>query len=1661
MLAIGIAMSFTIKSPRTVSAGSGNSIKQWVMPDFTSGASGHKLVLKSPGTAKAAGLKAIDYGSFSVVDADDALLAKAKGFGDVEIHDEYNVISLNAVEINTTSDAARELHARNVEGGGKRAATGKQLQLIQFSGPVRDEWMKEVTATGVQIVDYIPNNAYLVYGDSNSLNAMRTLGARGGIQWAASYESYLKVSKQVFELDKRGVTPDGYEIQLVNDKESNASTLGLIRDRQIGRPGVGYDYQHYVNVVANLDGEGLAEVAARPDVISIQPYFIPKKNDERQDMILAGNLTGGVPNPGNYLNILASWGFTQAQFNASNFIVDVTDDGADRNPTGADPGTIPQDANAGPVLARHFVLYETGARPLGAATPTGTSRFIYKGRWGTGSTTDGGLGVSGHGQLNMSIVGGYVPTGTADGVDFSTFPHADASGFRYGLGVAPFVKLANSVIFDPNFTSPNIPNMLSAGYASGTRISSNSWGAAAAGAYNANAQTYDGLVRDAQSGTAGNQQMIITFSAGNSGPNASTIGSPGTAKNLICVGATEGVQAFGAADGCGVTDAQADSANDVIGFSSRGPCTDGRVKPDIQAPGTHISGMTFVQLGTTGSGTAEATYRGDGVCAGPGTSIYFPTTQQWYTASSGTSHSNPAVAGGSALVYQQFINNPAYIATYRQPSGSAPPSPAMAKAYLMNSTRYLTGVSANDTLPSNSQGMGMMNLGTAFDGTQRIVRDQVAGDTFANTGETRTYTGTVADATKPFRVTLGWTDAPGSTTGNAFVNNLDLEVTIGGNTYRGNVFTGANSVTGGAADIRNNVESVFLPAGFAVGTPFTVRVLGTNIAGNGVPNDAGSDPTDQDFALVVYNGNTAVIPVVGPSGQAITSESCSPSNGVLDPAETVTVNLSLTNSGTAATNGNVIATLQTSGGVTAPGAAQDFGPLGINGSATRPFTFTVNPAQVCGSTVTATLALSDGGGSLGTVSYTFQVGTLSVSLAENFDGVTVPALPANWTAAVSAGGTAWVSQASTPDTAPNSVFAPDPNIVTDNILTSPIIYATGPGQVTFRNNYNTENTFDGGVLEISINEGPWQDIVTAGGSFTAGGYNGTLSTNVSFQNPLVGRAAWTGNSGGYITTTANLPAAATGNFFRLRWRLGTDNAVAGTGWRIDSVQVSAGFLCCGQSVAPAPAFLTRGTVTATEAAGPTNSDSDGSFEPCETLNLSIPLTNVGGTTATGASVTISTSTPNVTILQPTASYGAINAGATVPNATFAVKLDQAFVPFTTINFTATTTYSGGPVTQNVSTFSVATACALGAPSVTTVSNTTAITIPATVATGTQPATPYPAAVTVSGVTGSVTKVTATITNYTHAFPSDVDIILVGPGGQQCVLMSDIGGTMTGRTFTFDDAAAAALTTGAASGTYRPTNSSAADTFPAPGPGAVTQATPLLSVFNNVNPNGTWNLFVVDDFGSADSGSIAGGWTLNITTQTTSCSTTATCTVGGGCGTPANINSLVSFTGSGAIAAPTCGAQGYSNDYVLNGTITNTSSQTLCSLSLQLVELAEAGGAPPAVPFRLISADSASCTSGGLPGAVQTISSPATLAPGQSANVTIRVAMPTVRRFRLTFNVFGGTQSVVSTTAPAGKSRMATNAPLSFDIDNGKAVRTIRTTDLAGVRANQPAALRRK
>ena len=173
-------------------------------------------------------------------------------------------------------------------------------------------------------------------------------------------------------------------------------------------------------------------------------------------------------------------------------------------------------------------------------------------------------------------------------------------------------------------------------------------------------------------------------------------------------------------------------------------------------------------------------------------------------------------------------------------------------------------------------------------------------------------------------------------------------------------------------------------------------------------------------------------------------------------------------------------------------------------------------------------------------------------------------MPAGWTTAATGAEVAWVTSATGSDTAPNNAFAPDPNAVGNTELISPpISIAAGAGSFSFRNNFNTENTFDGMVLEISIDGGAYQDIVTAGGSFVTGGYTGLISSN--FNSPIAGRQAWTGNSAGYITSTVNLPAAAGGHNIQLKWRMATDSSVAATGVSVDTIT---GLPCGGGTPVP-------------------------------------------------------------------------------------------------------------------------------------------------------------------------------------------------------------------------------------------------------------------------------------------------------------------------------------------------------------------------------------------------------------------------------------------------------------------------------------------------------------
>ena len=392
------------------------------------------------------------------------------------------------------------------------------------------------------------------------------------------------------------------------------------------------------------------------------------------------------------------------------------------------------------------------------------------------------------------------------------------------------------------------------------------------------------------------------------------------------------------------------------------------------------------------------------------------------------------------------------------------------------------------------------------------------------------------------------------------------------------------------------------------------------------------------YEALVFSGATAM-PNISSTTTSLVTEGCAPGNGVIDPGETVSVSFCFKNTGAANTVA-LTGTLSATGGVTAPGAAQNYGVVIAGGAdVCKTFSFTAN--GTCGGTITATIHMQDGATDFGNYTFTFALGVPVVAFTQNFDALTVPGIPAGWVTVqpTNTGGSApWVtSNSGTPTpvalSAPNALFSADPATLLDNIIVmNPIAITSSSAQLSFSHNYNLENTFDGGVLEISnpaVAAGAFQDIITAGGSFVTGGYTAPISTG--FLSPIAGRNAWTGNSGGFTNVLINLPATAAGQNIQLRFREASDNSTAGVGWRIDNIVVTDGATCC----TPPPCTITcPANVTVSNTAG-----SCGAVVNYPAPTISGTCGTLTSTPASGSVFPVGTTTVNVTSTAgPTCSF---------------------------------------------------------------------------------------------------------------------------------------------------------------------------------------------------------------------------------------------------------------------------------------------------------------------------------------------------------------------------------------------------------------------------------------
>lgn len=779
-------------------------------------------------------------------------------------------------------DPIIEPPAGSVPPGASSAPDGEGYYIVQFGVIARDELLESLKATGVEILQYVPNQAFFVYGNGESI---AKAASHSRVRWVGRYLPGQRISKVLstqlaaFAAGsklKNGISPierTGKRTAIFDVSVFKRADIKAAEERIVAATGgkavkvvtLPNNFFNLVRIESPIDQISLASNV--PEVISIESWSRPQKEDEVAAQIVAGNYVGNVIDPPGY-NPLSQFGV-----NGQGVSVSVVDDGVG----------IPGDGGF------YITSGNTVNGPLRGAT----------------------AGAQGHGHLNSTIIAGDSP-----------FSVLDTNGYNYGLGVAPKANIINIPFLRAGYTGSEADTANDTVSTAGQNgvlgfISNNSWGFGTNGnVYDLYAAQFDGFVRDASSAAAIDPLLLI-FSAGNSG--ASGLTRPKVAKNVISVAATENVRPT--LNSAGGSTGAADNLEQLPDFSSRGPAADTRIKPDIAAPGDAVTGGRS------------------------GTDALFGNIDSFHRISSGTSHAAPQVAGAAALFTQFWKNGHSGIN----------PSPALVKASIINGAVEVTGTGAASSRPNGSEGWGRIDLKNVLNtGTAVSYFDQ--SEILTDVGVSRLYSGSVSDPGSPVRVTLVWTDPPG-VTDPSLVNDLDLSVTVGGLTYKGNVLSSGSSMTGGSFDRRNNVENVFLPAGMSGPLDITVRAAAIN--GDGVLGN--SDLTDQNYALVVYNGN---VDVDTSAFLSVGSPVVLSGNGLVEPNECDLVNIPLTNFGlSTATAVSATLTTTTPGvTITAPNANYlDLSPGETDVNSTA-FSLSIDNTVACFTNIDLALTVSLSGG---------------------------------------------------------------------------------------------------------------------------------------------------------------------------------------------------------------------------------------------------------------------------------------------------------------------------------------------------------------------------------------------------------------------------------------------------------------------------------------------------------------------------------------------------------------------------------------------------------------------------------------------------------------------------------------------------------------------------
>ena len=702
-------------------------------------------------------------------------------------------------------------------------------QVIRFIAPVREEWLSLVDETGCKIVAPLGGQTFVVRcPNKKSLDRLNRLDA---LAFVRDYQPDIQLSPDIFasivappaagaaqpevaplKRSSTNVALPGLLVATYFDEEAQQRarrSLSRQKTRSLADAG---PTSLVIDLSGTKDLQGdLQAIIRQPGLRSLQEKKLKRTFNSVARLIMADSVCTPLPN---------GLGLT-----GRGEIIAVADTGLDTgNPDNVHPdfrGRV-RTVQSFPIVASANTLVNNPGADDGPAD-------IYSGH-GThvcGSILGSGTRAA---ALGIPTIQGLAPEAELvfQAVEQTAQwkqEYIDAYIAQWGVPPKPGALLG---------IPDNVEELFQQAYDQNARIHSDSWGGGDPGEYDKQCQDLDRFIWQ-------HRDFLVVVAAGNDGTDVNPKGSgidlgsvtsPAVAKNCLTVGACENDRPEFKNEKYGTwwpgdfsrapfkTDAMCDGPDDIVAFSSRGPCKspvlgkEGRRKPDVIAPGTFILSTRSSQIPA------------NNFAWGP-----FADAKQDYMFMGGTSMATPLVAGSAALV-RQFL---------RESKGIADPSAALLKAVLIHSAHYIAYRHKRvDSAPwaDNEQGWGRVNLKQVLKPeppTQVLFMDASDGLT---TGQAKEYLVDLADASVPLRVTLVYTDYPGK----KLINNLHVTAfePNGGRYYLGNDF--ANT---GTPDSMNNVEGIRIENP-AAGT-WRIQVVGAD-----VPHGP------QDYALVVSGANAAI-----------------------------------------------------------------------------------------------------------------------------------------------------------------------------------------------------------------------------------------------------------------------------------------------------------------------------------------------------------------------------------------------------------------------------------------------------------------------------------------------------------------------------------------------------------------------------------------------------------------------------------------------------------------------------------------------------------------------------------------------------------------------------------------------------------------------------------